>query len=649
MNSEDRVERVLAALRADRKTVERKSPDRYMAQCPAHLDGEPSLQITRGHEGRALLHCFAGCATEDVVAALGLSFADLFPDGDKKHEESKTYAPRTIADTYDYRDEQGKLLYQVVRYEPKGFTQRRPDGRGGWVDHLADTRRVLYRLPELIAAPADRRVFVVEGEKDVHTLEAHGFLATTNMGGGGNWKPEHGYSQALTGRHVILLPDNDDTGRRHERVVCASLHSCAIASLRVVRLPDLAYKEDVTDWFAKGNTADQLKEIVRTTPPYAPESHSDGSPDTMGYVDTGQGENGPDLALQNAGGEVTPPPKRWEFVAFPDLVKVTEEVEWLVDGYIARRYMTILTAFWKSGKSQLLAHLLAALSGMGGEFAGLRIMPANVLVVSEEDESHWIKRRDELGIEAGAKLLSQPFRGRPATKKDWLAFLDYVHERVLLEDTGLVVIDSLHNLWSVKNENDNAEVKAWLEPFVPIQRAGAAVLLLAHPSKPSAGHSKELEGFTRGGGATEAFADILIQMRRYEVEDVEDTRRVLTGLGRFMDVTPHEMVVEYLGAAGYRNVGTKHQTRSEELKATLRSLLPATPPGETLEWLAKAWGERERDKPPKREIAYELDYMARSGGEVLRLGTGTSGSPFRYSRAEGNLQWQGQGQRSGVA
>jgi putative DNA primase/helicase len=169
--------------------------------------------------------------------------------------------PRIVA-TYDYRDEEGGLLYQVVRYEPgfdgepKTFRQRRPDGKGGWVNGLRDVRRVLYRLPELLAAPRDRLVFVVEGEKDADRLHAEGLLATTNAMGAGKWRPE--YAEALHARHVVILPDNDEPGRAHAQAVARSLADAA-ASLKVVELPGLPPKGDVSDWLGMpGNGKEQL-------------------------------------------------------------------------------------------------------------------------------------------------------------------------------------------------------------------------------------------------------------------------------------------------------------------------------------------------------------------------------------------------------
>ncbi len=95
---------------------------------------------------------------------------------------------RRIVATYDYRNEAGALLYQAVRYRPKGFTQRQPDGSGGWIWNIKDVRLVLYRLPELRAADSAAPVYLPEGEKDVENLRTLGFVATCNAMGAGKWR-----------------------------------------------------------------------------------------------------------------------------------------------------------------------------------------------------------------------------------------------------------------------------------------------------------------------------------------------------------------------------------------------------------------------------------------------------------------------------
>jgi hypothetical protein len=174
-----------------------------------------------------------------------------------------------IATIYDYTDESGKLLFQTVRYEPKGFRQRRPDGRGGWIWNLKGVRRVLYRLPELTRR-ASEPIFLCEGEKDAHTLEALGLLATTNPMGAGNWRAE--YSQQIRGRPVVCLPDNDPPtdengklhykGQKHMAAVAADLIRVGCET-RIIELPE---GKDVSDWVASGGTPEQLQRLFTVQP-----------------------------------------------------------------------------------------------------------------------------------------------------------------------------------------------------------------------------------------------------------------------------------------------------------------------------------------------------------------------------------------------
>ena len=170
--------------------------------------------------------------------------------------------------TYGYCDENGTLLFQVVRFEPKGFRQRRPDGRGGWIWNLQDTRRVPYLLPDLVkAVAAGETIYVPEGEKDVDNLRAIGFAATTNPGGCKKWRSE--YSEHLRGADVVVLPDNHLEGREHGDQVVASLHGIA----RRIRVLDIGKhwaecpdKGDISAWLAAGGSAEKLKAIVDTLP-----------------------------------------------------------------------------------------------------------------------------------------------------------------------------------------------------------------------------------------------------------------------------------------------------------------------------------------------------------------------------------------------
>ena len=187
-------------------------------------------------------------------------------------------AYETVA-TYDYQDRDDRLLFQVVRKRnpvtgAKTFLQRRPDpaARDGWTWNLNGVDRVLYRLPELLAADPQRPVYFVEGEKDVDRLLERGLVATTNPMGAGKWVKKYG--RWLRGRSVVVIPDNDDrttqppfAGQRHAHEVARSLVGVA-ASVRLLKLPDLPPKGDVSDWLDAGGTPEQLEALAASTPEY---------------------------------------------------------------------------------------------------------------------------------------------------------------------------------------------------------------------------------------------------------------------------------------------------------------------------------------------------------------------------------------------
>jgi hypothetical protein len=156
-------------------------------------------------------------------------------------------------------DESGKLLFQTVRYEPKDFRQRQPDGKGGWIWSLEGVRRVPYRLPELLQSSKQDWVFIAEGEKDTDRLHGLGFIATTCPMGAGKWSGE--YNKYFQGRLVAILPDNDMSGKKHAEQVANSLYGIA-GEVRIVELPGLSDKGDVSDWLDAGHDKTELLQLI---------------------------------------------------------------------------------------------------------------------------------------------------------------------------------------------------------------------------------------------------------------------------------------------------------------------------------------------------------------------------------------------------
>jgi len=229
----------------------RKASGGWQAKCPAHEDKHASLSISEGNDGRVLAYCHAGCTLADIATGAGIPLSEFFADEPMQQRRSQIVAE------YDYTDEHGEVLYQVVRMDPKDFRQRKPDG-SGWNWSTKGVRRVLYRLPELKKLKPGQVVFVVEGEKDVQSLVSLGLQATTNAGGADKWAPEFG--RALEGFRVAILPDNDPAGVKHAKTVTGTLGDTKHV---VIDLPGLPGKGDVSDWIANGGDKEKLVALVR--------------------------------------------------------------------------------------------------------------------------------------------------------------------------------------------------------------------------------------------------------------------------------------------------------------------------------------------------------------------------------------------------
>jgi len=144
---------------------------------------------------------------------------------------------RKLIKVYDYED------FQVLRFHPKDFRTRRPDGNGGYLWGKGDVDPHLYKLKELLAADPDEPVLVLEGEEDVDKARSMGFVATTNPYGAGKW--ESRFSEALRDRIVIIIPDQDKPGIRHAEQIL--IYTLGIArEIRRLDLPGGA--KDFREW-----------------------------------------------------------------------------------------------------------------------------------------------------------------------------------------------------------------------------------------------------------------------------------------------------------------------------------------------------------------------------------------------------------------
>jgi hypothetical protein len=254
----------IRSLLTARECRPRRGASGLEARCPAHEDRRASLSVSEAHDGRALLKCHAGCEVAAILKALGLELRDLFPPREESARGTLPPRKRRIRARYLYCDAKGERLFEVARFDDAAGEKCRPwrpwlPERERWKS-LNGTPRPLYRLPELVeAVKAARTIFIPEGEKDVETVRALGLDATTNPGGAEGWRAE--YAAKLIGADVVILPDNDEPGRKHGDAIARSLAGKA-RRVRVLELPGLLPKGDVSDWIAAGHTREELLELA---------------------------------------------------------------------------------------------------------------------------------------------------------------------------------------------------------------------------------------------------------------------------------------------------------------------------------------------------------------------------------------------------
>jgi len=234
----------------------------WKVPCPCHEDTHPSLGLAIGREGKILVNCrVCGAKMPAVAEAIGLQQSDFFPPRDGA--PTVPVGKRELVATYEYVAEDGTPLYEVRRYSNKSFPQHRPDGTPG----IEGIRRVVYHL-ELIQGK--KTVYLVEGEKDADNLIALDIWATCNSGGAGKWTEAH--TQQLVAANVkqgVVLPDQDQAGALHGQTVARSCHAAGLV-VKVVNLPELPEKGDVSDYLAAGHSRKDLAALVKEAPVYAP-------------------------------------------------------------------------------------------------------------------------------------------------------------------------------------------------------------------------------------------------------------------------------------------------------------------------------------------------------------------------------------------
>jgi hypothetical protein len=482
------------------------------------------------HEANA-----GGGALDLVTRQTGLTGSDVWRwlDSEGLHaQEPRTNGSArvkpTIVKTYDYRDVFDQLLFQVVRFEPKDFRQRRPDPKkpGEWLWSVKGIQPVLYRLPELEENVRDGRIVICEGEKDCDRLWSLNIPCTTNPGGVGKWRPE--FSEYLrVANNVVILPDRDPQkkdpktgallwhddkrpvlpGQDHAREIAAALTELNVP-VRVVELwqhwHDMPLKGDVSDWLNKGGgNADLLNELIARTPLWKPDTQT---------ADV--------LMLRRP---------------FPIKEQEIPPRDWIVPGLLMRKQVTVLVAPSGAGKS-LLTLQVGIACAQGQQWGDWRPRgPHNVLFVNAEDDYDEIRRRiaaathrmrlgannqyeiDQDAIQERFAIAEAPAsqNGIVIAKFDprnktliTTPLFDQVIETIKANRIDVVFVDPFAETFEL-DENSNNELKqaGWKWRMVA-RETGAAVVLVHHTKKYATGMAGDVDA-ARGAGALIGIARIV--------------------------------------------------------------------------------------------------------------------------------------------
>jgi hypothetical protein len=221
-----------------------KAGNGWEARCPVHDDQHPSLSIKGGDKHPLVLKCGANCSTADVLAAVGLSLADCYPEGKRQST--------TPLRKFDYTDEQGTIEYQVRRYNraTNKFAMFHSTAEG-WTKGRGPGPKRLYRLAQLAAEPDVLDVWLTEGERDADSLADHCGILTTTAASGDITNAD---TTPLRGKYVVVVIDNDKAGWLKGRKTAAAAVSAGAFVCDVWRPTD-AFK-DATEAVRAGKDCD---------------------------------------------------------------------------------------------------------------------------------------------------------------------------------------------------------------------------------------------------------------------------------------------------------------------------------------------------------------------------------------------------------
>jgi hypothetical protein len=467
------------------------------------------------------------------------------------------------------------LLYQVVRFEPKAFFQRRPDGKGGWIWNLQGVEPVLYHLPRVAGAiSAGQTVYICEGEKDADNLHLIGLCGTTSPMGAGKWRDT--YSQALQGATVVILPDQDEPGRNHAARVVRSLNSKA-KSIKVIDLPGPG--KDISDWLESGGTGEQLLRIVAETP---------------------------QADVQQPGA-----PEHFQLTSLSDLLKEPdEEIAYIWENTLIKGGLSILVAKPKVGKSTLARNLALAVARGDPAFMDRTIVDSGPVVYLALEEKRSEVKRHFVRMGATADLPIFIHTGSAPEQA-----IEELRKAIIRSQAHLAIVDPLQRLVRIRDLNDYSAVSLGLEPLLQIAReTGCHLLLIHHATK----------GIARDGGdgilgSTAIFGsvDCALIMKRTE------SHRTIESIQRYGEDMPR-IVLKFDAVTGLTGSGgTLAEAEETECEEAILELLSDH------EMAEKEIKEGISDH--KGGMVSKILRLLCQEGRIRRQGQGKKGAPYIYT------------------
>ncbi len=543
-------------------------------QCPFHDDSHASFSA---NVDTGLWKCHAGC---------GEGNARLFAErlGVDPPSENVRGTKGEVITGYEYKDEDCHHLFRICRTIPKGFFGQRYEG-GQWINGLKEVRRVLYCLPEILKTPV---VYIVEGEKDVDRLWALGKPATCNPGGAGKWRDE--YSESLTVKRAVVIPDNDHPGEAHALQVAKSLLPFAEA-VKIVHLPGLGprkekHGEDISDWLDGGHTKEELAEAVKRALLVNPENSF------------------PHYREQTVRKEIKL--QTWEEF----LSTTPEKREYTINGILPDSGLVVLLGRGKHGKSTLAVHACRAI-GTGWDFLEQQTKKKPSVYVNYEMPEDYLQTLLRAGdCPKGAFIINRP--ETILSLKIIGGLMDQVEN-----GPGAMVIDSFRGAFKLQGDAENlaggAGVILRQLQDLAIDK-GWLVILIHHSNR----GSKEGTDSVSGTSDWIAAPDVLWSWSRPD----PDKSGTLIVEGR---IPPLEPMAVKLSLEECSYVGTvkedQEQTDKQEIIAALSE------EGQTSEEIARAIGKPPGTTRTRLDSLYREDLVGREG-------TGRRGKPYKWIRID---------------